>query len=429
MKTMQNFFTLYGYELKKIFKRRLVINTLTVLALVVLYLDIAGPLGTTHSWPDDEGNIITMNGFEWIADQKAKTKELNGQIMDDALLDKVKEAYKNVYRQEYNVQTDDGSGHGYRQTVMIDDNDEESAEEKKAAVRKREVYQPIYDYIQRVTGFYDNVHNVDADFIYQTRQEFLLEREWAHLMMTDAEKEYWMEREDDIERPFTYGYAGSWNQMLDDFIYINMILILAIVICLSNIFSDEHLKRTDQQILCSKHGKGRFFFAKTAAGLTFGVICSVLMFLVFVVSDICVYGPQGSSVVIQFYRPLCSRSLTMGQTVFLLGGICIILGIVYSILSMFLSEAVNNAIAVMAIMTGGMLLTMLIQIPYQHRFISQVYSLLPTRILNVEQLWDGRLVSLFGMHLTNYQTAIVLYVIVGALLIWKGNRIWQKLRN
>lgn len=428
---MHNFFTLYGYELKKIFKRRIVLITLGILTVVVLYTNISQPLNTMYSGSDDDGNIIRMNGFEWIADQKTTTEELNGQIIDDALLDKVKEAYKNVYRQEYNVETDDGSGYGYRQTIigMFTDDGEESDEEKKAAARKREIYKPIYDYIQRVTGFYDNVHNIDADSLYQTRQEYLLELGWADLMMTDSEKEYWMEREDDIDKPFIYNYAGSWNTMLDSFIYINMILVLAITICLSNVFSDEHLRRTDQQILCSKHGKGRFFFAKTAAGLTFGVICSVLIFFVFVVSDLCVYGPEGRNVVIQLYRPLCSRSLTMGQTVFLLGGIYIIVGIIYSILVMFLSEAVKNAVAAMAIMTGGMLLTMLIQISYQHRFVSQICSLLPTRILNVEQLWDGRLVSLFGMHLTNYQTAVILYVIVGALLIWKGDRIWQKLRN
>ena len=431
MKTMRNFFTLYGYELKKIVKRRIALITMGILTAVVLYVNIAGPLNTTHSWSDNEGNRISMNGFEWIADQKVKTEELNGQILDDALLDKVKDAYKNVYRQEYNVQTDDGSGYGYSQTIngIFTDDGEESDEEKRAAEKKRDIYKPIYDYIQRVTGLYDNVHNIDAGSLYQARQEYLLEQEWAHLMMTDAEKEYWMEQEDDIERPFTYNYAGSWNQMLGDFIYINMILVLAITICLSNIFSDEHLKRTDQQILCSKHGKGRFFFAKIAAGLTFGVICSALIFLVFVVSDICVYGPEGSSVVIQLYRPLCSRGLTMGQTVFLLGGICIILGIVYSILTMFLSDAVKNAVAVMAIMTGGMLLTMLIQIPYQRRFVSQVYSLLPTRILNVEQLWDGRLLTIFGLHFTNYQTAVILYIVIGALLIWRGNRTWQKLKN
>lgn len=404
--------------------------TLVILTAVVLYVNIGGPLNTTHSWSDDEGNKVKMNGFEWIADQKSKTEELNGQRIDNALLAQVKDAYKNVYRQEYNVETDDGSGYGYRMiNGIFTDDGEESDEEKRAAERKREIYEPIYNYIQRVTGFYDNVHTIDADSLYQARQEFLLGQEWAHLMMTDKEKEYWMGREDDIEQPFTYNYAGCWNQMLNDFIYINMILVLAITICLSNIFSDEHLRRTDQQILCSKHGKGRFFSSKTAAGLTFGVICSVLMFLVFVVSDICVYGPEGSGVVIQLYRPLCSRGLTMGQAVFLLGGLCIILGIVYSILAMFLSEATKNAVAVMAIMTGGMLLTMMIQIPYQHRVISQIYSLLPTRILNAEQLWDGRLLSVFSLHLTNYQTAVILYAMAGALLIWQGNRIWQKLKN
>lgn len=428
---MQNFFTLYGYELKKIFKRRIVLVTLGILTAVVLYTNISQPLNTMYSGSDDDGNIIRMNGFEWIADQKARTEELNGQVIDDALLDKVKEAYKNVYRQEYNVETDDGSGYGYRQTItgIFTDEGEESDEEKRAAEKKRDIYKPIYDYIQRVTGLYDNVHNIDADSLYKARQEYLLELGWADLMMTDSEKEYWMEREDDIDKPFIYNYAESWNTMLDSFIYINMILVLAITICLSNVFSDEHLRRTDQQILCSKHGKGRFFFAKTAAGLTFGVICSVLMFLVFVVSDICVYGPEGSSVVIQLYRPLCSRSLTMGQTVFLLGGIYIIVGIIYSILVMFLSEAVKNAVAAMAIMTGGMLLTMFIQISYQHRFVSQICSLLPTRILNVEQLWDGRLVSLFGMYLTNYRMAIVLYVAAGVLMIWQSNRIWQKLKK
>ena len=428
---MQNFFTLYRYELKKIFNRRIVMITLGILTAVVLYVNINGVLGTTHSWSDSEGNIIKMNGFEWIADQKTRTEELNGQAIDDALLNKVKDAYKNVYRQEYKVETDDGSGYGYRQTItgIFTDDGEESAEEKRAAEKEREIYKPIYDYIKRVTGLYDNVHNIDADSLYQARQEYLLGQEWAHLMMTDKEKEYWMEREDNIDKPFIYNYAGLWNTMLDEFIYVNMILILAVTICLSSIFSDEHLKRTDQQILCSKHGKGRFFFAKTAAGLTFGVLCSVLMFFVFLVSDIFVYGLEGSSVVIQLYRPLCSRGLTMGQTVFLLAGLYIILGIVYSILAMFLSEAVKNAVAAMAIMTGGMLLTMFIQIPYQHRVISQAYSLLPTRILNVEQLWDGRLLSLFGLHLTNYQTAVILYAVASALLIWQGNRIWQKMKN
>lgn len=423
---MNNFLTLYGYELKKIVKRRIVINTLAVLALVVIYANIGGTLNSAYSWTDNEGNVIKMNGFEWLADQKEKTRELNGQVIDDALLEKVKEAYKNVYREEYQGEV----GSGYRSmTVVNDKGEEESDEEIKETVRNQELYNPIYAYIRKLTGFYDAVHMIREETLYESRQYNLLEQEWAFLYLTESERMYWTERENKVSKPFTYGYAKGWDEMLDSFMYANLMLILAIVICLSSVFADEHLKRTDQLILCSRHGKGRLFFAKTAASITFGAVCSVFMFIVFLLSALLVYGTEGSDIVIQICRPLCSRSLTMGQAAFLMGGIYIVLGIVYSILTIFLSEAVKSAIAVIGIMVGSMLFTMAYQIPYAHRMASQIYNLLPTRILNVEQLWDGRLVSAFGLHLTNYQTAIILYVAAGVLLIWKGNRIWQKLEN
>ena len=422
---MNNFLTLYGYELKKIIKRRIAINTLTVLTLVVIYLNIEGTFNTSYSWSDKEGNIITMNGFEWLADQKEKTRELNGQVIDDELLDKVKEAYKNVYRTEYHGE----AGSGYRSTTIAELGDEESTEEIEAEVRNQELYNPIYAYIRKLTGFYDAVHMIREETLYESRQYNLLEQEWALMYLTEAEKMYWTERENKVSKPFTYGYAKGWDEMLDSFMYANMMLVLAIVICLSNVFSDEHLKRTDQLILCSRHGKGRLFYAKTAASITFGAVCSVFMFLIFLVSALIVYGAEGSDIVIQICRPVCSRSLTMGQAVFLMGGIYIVLGIVYSILTIFLSEAVKSAIAVIGIMVGGMLFTMAYQIPHAHRMASQIYDILPTRILNAEQLWDGRLVSLFGMHLTNYHTALILYTVAGVLLVWKGNHIWQKLKD
>lgn len=423
---MNNFLTLYGYELKKIVKRRIAVNTLAVLTLAVIYINIGGTLNTVHSWNDNEGNIITMNGFEWIADQKEKTKELNGQAIDDELLDKVREAYRNVYREEYQGET----GNGYKSMTVVEDMGEEVSEEEiKETVRNQELYNPIYAYIQRLTGFYDAVHMIREETLYEARQDNLLEQEWAFLHLKESERMYWTERENDVMKPFTYGYAKSWDEMLDSFMYANIMLILAIAICLSSVFADEHLKRTDQLILCSRHGKGRLFFAKAAASITFGAVCSVFMFIIFLLSALIVYGAEGSDIVIQICRPLCSRSLTMGQAVFLLGGIYIVLGIVYSILAIFLSETVKSAIAVIGIMMGGMLFTMAYQVPYAHRMTSQIYELLPTRILNAEQLWDGRLVTVFGLHLTNYQTAILFYVVVGVLLIWKGKRIWQKLKN
>lgn len=430
---MHNFLTLYGFELKKILKRKIVLYTLTLLVFTVIYQILWPPLTSSHTWVDGEGNATTMSHLAYLMDQKEKTKALNGRAVDDALIDEVRDAYKNVYRQEYQMT----SGDGYRtitQTELsemegVSEEESMTEEDMAAALRKQEAYQPIYGYIHGLAGFYDAVHTIDADSLYQARLDNIIKPHWDNLVLTEGEKTYWTERENELEKPFIYGHAEGWDRILDDFIYLNLMLVLGIAICLSNIFSEEYLRKTDQLILCSRHGKSRLFFAKATAGMTFGIICSVLLFVAAVVSSVCLYGAEGGSVVIQICRPLCSRSLTMGQAVFLLGGMYVIAGIVYSLLTMFLSETVKSGIAVMGMMTGGMLLTMLIDVPYQHRVASQLHALLPTVLVQAERLSDDRLLSIFELHLTNYQTALILYVVVSILLIWKGNRIWQKLKN
>lgn len=423
---MHNFLTLYGYELKKILKRKIAFFTLIIMVLTAVYIIVWPQLTSKHSWSDEAGNITSMTHLEYLKSQKAKTEVLNGQAVDDTLLDQVKEAYKNVYREEHYIQTEEGSGYGYRQTVIETVDDEvKSAEEKAAAIRKQETYSPIYNYIKRLTGFYDAVHTIDADALYQARTDNILKPYWTELLLTEKEKDYWTAKEAAIQKPFIYGYAHSWEEMLYVFTYLNLILLIGIAVCLANTFSEEHQKKTDQLILSSRYGKTRLYYAKIAAGATFGLLCSVLLFMTTLISCIGLYGAEGSNIIIQLYEPLCSRGLTMGQAVFFLGGACLIISILYSILVMFLSEAVGNGVAVMGIMVGAMFFSMLIQVPDRHRIASQIYNLLPTVILNVQQLWDNRLAVIFGVHFTNYRTAAILYFITGIILIRKGGRIYS----
>lgn len=93
---------------------------------------------------------------------------------------------------------------------------------------------------------------------------------------------------------------------------------------------------------------------------------------------------------------------------------------------MFLSESLKNSVVVMAIPVGIMTLTMMIDIPYQFRIFSQIYDLLPTNLLMVWELWDDRLVSLFGEYLTNFQIAPIMYFVIAILLFIAGKRIYQK---
>lgn len=52
--------------------------------------------------------------------------------------------------------------------------------------------------------------------------------------------------------------TSGWESILDSFLTLSFEIVLTVTISLSDIFSDEHVKKTDQLILCSKYGKKNF---------------------------------------------------------------------------------------------------------------------------------------------------------------------------
>ena len=415
---MNNFGILYTYELKKVCMRKIVWITMSILVLTAVYMGIADPLTTAYTYADGEERV-QISGFEFLAMEKENAEALNGQAIDDALLEEVKDAYQGIHTVEYS--SEDGTVMGTSLTLDYKDEEEET---RKARSQKREQYKEIYSYVKMVMGDYEAINTINEELLYQTRLGRVQDN-WLEQKLTEEEKSYWTEKENTIDKPFVYGYAEGWKRILEEFLSLNIMLFLAIAICLSNIFSDEHLRKTDQLILCSRYGKKTLFFSKMAAGVTIGAVCSVLLLLPAILSTLCVYGAGGYGVAVQVYLPICSWNLTMGQAVLLMSLVYVAAGIFGSVLVMFLSEAMKNSVAVMGLMTGSVIATMLVSVPYRFRVISQIYELLPTVLLRVWQLWDDRLVSVFGVHFTNFQIAPIIYMTISAALIFYGNRIYK----
>ena len=402
---MNNFLTLYIYELKKILQRKIVWITMGTLIALSVFMGIAEPLSSTYSVTTGE-TTVQMSGFEYLTYKKENAQTLDGQKVDDGLLEKVAEAY-----QRRHVLEEEGG-------VAITD------EFVEGQIQKQEQYEAIYNYVYYIMQDYEAIHGIDADTLYQTRNDNL-QYEWNAQLLSEGEKEYWLEKESEIEQPYTYAYAGGWERALVEILSLNFMIFLAIAICLANVFSEEHLRKTDQLILCSKYGKRNLFYSKIAAGVTFGLGSGVVLILAALITTLCAYGAEGFDVAVQLYLPLCSWNLTMGQAALLMSLLCVIASIFYSIIAMFLSEAIKNGIAVMGIMTGSLIFTMMVEVPYRFRVLSQIYGLLPTVLTKVWQLWDDRLVKIGNVYLTNFQIAPIIYMIISILLIVWGNRIYR----
>ena len=248
----------------------------------------------------------------------------------------------------------------------------------------------------------------------------------ADQMLNEDEYNDWNSKEIQISEPFIYEYTDGWSNVWEYAYTINYMLLLLLAISLSNVFSIEYYRKTDAIILCSQYGKKQLFISKILAGMTFSIASAIILFAATLFSSLLVYGTDGFHAALQLAFPLSSLNISVGGSVLVLLVNLIVISMVYGSLIMLLSAILKSNVAVMAIPVGIMILTMMVDIPYQFRLASQVYDLLPTNILNKTELWDDRLICIWGKYITNFQIAPFLYVVFAVLLVIIGMVIYQR---
>ena len=139
-----------------------------------------------------------------------------------------------------------------------------------------------------------------------------------------------------------------------------------------------------------------------------------------------VYGSEGFNAAFQLFYISYSMPITMGQAYLIAYGCLIITAAFVSILVMLLSETLHSNIAAMSITSGLIILGMLIQIPSEYRFLSQLWDYLPTSFLAMWNVFDQRLISVLGNSFTTYQTIPIIYIVCSILASFFGIHIYKK---
>ena len=405
---MKRIGTLYAYELKKIASRKIVWIVGIIMIFLCAFLSFSDLISSSYYGEDE------ISGYEAMKINQEYARNLADRKIDDTLLREMQDYYS---REDVEESNDSISG---GQISIITDESQEDEIDK--GIKE---YTPIYAYVKEITEDSNMALKISSDELYKMREKSILQNR-TDQMLTEKEMEYWEEKDKQIETPFTYEYTESWSNLWNYMYTINYMILLMLAICLSNVFSVEYLRKTDAIILCSQYGKKHLYLAKVLAGISFGVIIAILFFGITAISSICVYGADGFSAALQIAFPLSSWNISVGESVLVLLFVLLIISVLYSVAIVILSEILKNSVAVMAIPVGIMILTMMIDIPYQFRIASQIYDLLPTNLLTVWELWDDRLVSVLGKYLTNFQIAPILYLIIIIVLFFVGKRVYLK---
>ena len=238
---MHNLWTIYKYEIKKVTGKKLFWGTTFLFTLAIVFNTLTGLIG--NYYVDGE---ITESKYEAFCKDSAYRQNLTGRFIDETLIGETVDAYRKV-------STDTS-----RYTLT---------EEYEMFARP---YSDIFNLIRSWTGM--NLSSVqkwtvDEEALYDAREQ-RLEDIWRSIPLTEKEKEFWRNKESEIDTPLVYYYHEGYENILNGFLTVGVFMLLFVAICLSNLFADEHNRRTDQLVLSSIGGRKPAYWAKIFAGVT-----------------------------------------------------------------------------------------------------------------------------------------------------------------
>lgn len=369
---MNNSGTLYRFEVRKILCRRITVIALLLLSLLMLAVNVGEYVAGSR----------LVNREEWV---------LSGRAVDDEMLNEMRAAT------EPNTVTEED---GTQRIVGVAVTDP--------------AYQPLMDYLYRIGGNFDKAYGMTEAGLakrFNGVMDVMLEEQ----CLTEAETEYWQARRADSPMPLTYGkLQNGWGDAVCILYVVTLFSMIAIAATLSGIFSDERQLHTDALLFSSRNGKHRLAGIKLLAGVTVGVLETLLIFLICVITEFALSGFGGGETSVQFFMGPTAMDMSIRRAFWVCTGILLLIAVLMSVFAMLLSQLLRNSVAVIAVMMGFWLVSSL-NPPYSLRVLSQILSYMPVTFLGSWTFADYRTVAVGGHLFTVLQMAPIVYALLSLL--------------
>lgn len=373
---MGNFWTMTGFEYKKLLQKKVVWVTFIIMAVICVVTASIEYWGTSFSI---DGK--TVSGYEMTKRSIKQNKKQSGMKIDDSYLKKAKE--------------EPGS-----------------------------LAYPVANFIFVITGLWGEEIDVNMADLYNTRKE-LIERKWEEAHLTKGEMKYLADLEKEVEIPVVYEYSEGYERMNNMMSLVCMMQIMLVAVSIPAIMADEHKGKTDQIILCTHFGRKVLYLVKAFVGVTFSVVSMLLLSIVVAIPIFAVYGFGGFTASIQQYVPMQSWLMTLGEKCLIIIAVNLISSVLHCSLGMMLAEKARSTVAPMAILIGVMLISVFLNIPEQYRILVQTWDCIPGNILTSGGPFGVRLFSIFGHYFTQWQMIPIIWLLISAAALLSGYRLYK----
>lgn len=361
--------TLYKYEIRKILRRRISVIVIAVVTVI----------------------MIAMNIGEYVAGGRVTNYQedtLTGKIVDEAMLDKMRDSIEPKV-----ATTEDGE-------VIV-----------MGIGVKDKTYEPLINYLYMLSGNYEKAYNMSEKKLYSINKG-VIDTALEEQHLSEKELEYWNRKRAQNPEEYTYGkIQNGWGDSVTIMYVVSLLSLIAIAPTLAGVFSDETTLKTDSLILSSINGRKKLAHAKILAGMTVGFFETVILIIACAGTEFAISGFKGYETSVRFFVGPTIMDMKIGDVLLWYVGIMLIIGLLFSAMSMCLSQVLHNSIAVVAVMMLMWLLSML-NVPDSMGLIARMWNYLPVTFLGSWTVTDYHLVSLFGKQLTIIESAPLIYFIL-----------------
>ena len=244
--------------------------------------------------------------------------------------------------------------------------------------------------------------------------------------LSAAELERNLELIESIETPLYNDYFGGYEAYIMSSKSLAITALFLILLLLSPVFSNEYEERTDQIILCTKNGKGSLCRAKLFTSLVVSVFSAALVMGLSWLAFLLLYGFEGGKVNIQVVNPGCTYPINLLEACLIHFVSVIFACALFGALICFLSAKVKRSTAPVVIM--GTLLTiipMFIWVPMKSSRI--IYGLLKFFPANsVSFGFDMSFFEIFGKLFTPYKFIWVVSTILIAVFSYFASHCFKR---
>ena len=398
---MRQFFTLYRFEIKKIFQKPYVPALLALCIALTLFLNVRPLLGEqTVAYVDEQQqfHFEAVSNYEAIQLERRFAREDAGKPLDNEAVWTMQEMNRR-YQEIYNQYAPDLTCVLLNHSLVFE-------------TLGRTGVNPVAEHIE-----------YPADYAYQSLERGR-EEEFSSQLLSQEEIAYWEREGTRLTTPFVMEYTGGWRGILEKASWLNLMALVFALISLCSSFSDDDAYKTRPLLASAAHSRMPLTLARLAAGVSLACGCVLLLFGLTAAIQFFVHGAGGAQMPIQLlelesdqrgigdvHLSYSCRDMTAGQAVLVTVGMSLLIALFAGALSMLLSKLLRRGVPALALPLGLLLLSMIFEPPfyYYDRVRAQIWSYMPIQRLYQTFLADERLVSLGGVQLDCIPVSVLLY--------------------